>query len=279
MEIRRKIKIASINARGMRDPVKREEIITQMEANGIDIMCLQETKIPDSCYEVRKGYTFVFSSTSTVREHWGVGLCYKSYVEKYRNYYRQISSNMIAMELNMHGNPLIIASIYMPHENTDDERTRQRAWEDLTDFVTETSEAINTIIIGDLNTNIDAKKEEEDGHIGPHVYGKGIDFLRNKEHNTPANKTTNREYLINHLRATDMKVANTFYQKSNKFKSTYQKKDNTEGGPPWNTDRYCELDHCLVKKQWMNTITNVQADPYTNINTDRKVLEVEKPDN
>ena len=48
MEIRGKIKIASINVRGMRDPVKREEIITQMEANGIDIMCLQETKIPDS---------------------------------------------------------------------------------------------------------------------------------------------------------------------------------------------------------------------------------------
>ena len=34
-----KIKIASINVRGMRDPVKREEIITQMEANGIEIMC------------------------------------------------------------------------------------------------------------------------------------------------------------------------------------------------------------------------------------------------
>ena len=130
------IKVASINVRGVRDPVKREEIITQMETNGIDIMCLQETKIPDSCYEVRKGYTFVFSSTSTDREHWGVGLCYKNYIEQYRNYYRQVSSNMIAMELNMHGNPLIIASAYIPHESTNDERTRQRAWEDLTDFVT-----------------------------------------------------------------------------------------------------------------------------------------------
>ena len=38
------MKIASINVRGMRVPVKREEIITQMKTNGIDIMCLQETK-------------------------------------------------------------------------------------------------------------------------------------------------------------------------------------------------------------------------------------------
>ena len=71
------MKIASINVRGMRDPVKREEVITQMETNGIDIMCLQDTTIPDSCCEIRKGYTFVFSSTGTDREHWGVRLCYK----------------------------------------------------------------------------------------------------------------------------------------------------------------------------------------------------------
>ena len=241
-----------------------------METNGVDIMCLRETKIPDSCYEVRKGYTFVFSSTSTDREHWGVGLCYNKYIEKYRNYYRQVSSNMIAMELNMHGNPLIIASVHIPHENTNDERIRQRAWEDLTDFVTETSETIYTIIIGDLNTNIHAnKKKEEDGHIRPHIYGRGMDFLRNKEHNTPANKTTNREHLSNHSGATDMKVANTYYQKPDKLKGTYQRKDNVSGGPPWSTDRYCELDHCMVKKQWMNSITKIQADPYTNIPTTR----------
>ena len=59
------IKAASANVRGMGDPIKREEIITQMEKNGIDIMCLQETKIPDSCYEVRKGYALAFFSTST----------------------------------------------------------------------------------------------------------------------------------------------------------------------------------------------------------------------
>ena len=71
-----------------------------------------------------------------------------------------------------------------------------------------------------------------------------------------------------------MKVANSYYQKPHKLKGTYQRKDNVNGGPPWNTDRYCELDHCMVKKQWMNSISNVQADPYTNINTDRKVLEI-----
>ena len=47
--------VASTNVRGLRDPVKREEILTQMERNGVDIVCLQEAKIPDSCHEARKG--------------------------------------------------------------------------------------------------------------------------------------------------------------------------------------------------------------------------------
>ena len=71
-----------------------------------------------------------------------------------------------------------------------------------------------------------------------------------------------------------MKVANTYYQKSGKLKGTYQRKDNVSGGPPWSTDRYCELDHCMVNKQWVNSMTNIQADPYTNINTDHKALEI-----
>ena len=38
------MRIGSTNIRGMKDPVKREEIILQMERHNIDIMCLQETK-------------------------------------------------------------------------------------------------------------------------------------------------------------------------------------------------------------------------------------------
>ena len=75
------MKIGSTNIRGVRDPAKREEIILQMERHKIDIMCIQETKIPDCCYEVREGFTFAFSSVSTIREHWGVGICYRNYIQ------------------------------------------------------------------------------------------------------------------------------------------------------------------------------------------------------
>ena len=75
------MRIGSTSIRGMKGPVEREEVIREMERHSSDIMCLQETKIPDACYEVRKGFTFVFSSVSTIREHWGAGICYRNYTE------------------------------------------------------------------------------------------------------------------------------------------------------------------------------------------------------
>lgn len=39
-----------------------------------------------------------------------------------------------------------------------------------TNFINETPEAINTIILGDLNTNIHERKPEEEENIGPHIW-------------------------------------------------------------------------------------------------------------
>ena len=230
-------------------------------------------KIPDSCYEVGKGFTSVFSSVSAVREHWGIGICYRSYMDKYRHYYKQISSNVMSMETNMHGNPIIIISTYIPHDDSDN-NPRDRAWEDLSGLIGDIPEAINVIVLGDQNTNLHTNKADDADHIGPNIYGKGAYFLRNKELLTPAEKTTNREHFIMLLRANDMKVANTYFQKEDKYKGTYQIKDNTDGGPPRDTERYCELDHCLVRKQWSNSTVDTQADPNTNTNTDHKMIAI-----
>ena len=141
-------------------------------------------------------------------------------------------------------------------------------------IIGEIPEAITVTVLGDLNTNLQTRKADEEDHLGPNIYGKGAEFLRNKELLTPAEKTTNREHLIMLFSANDMKVANTYFRKDDKHKVTYQKKDNTDGGPPWDTERYCELDHCLVRKQWSNPIIDMHADPHTKINTDHKMVAI-----
>ena len=64
----------------------------------------------------------------------------------------------MTMELNMHGNPLVIASIYVPHDQTADNQ-RHKAWESIEHIVTSTPITKNLILIGDYNTSLHAKKD------------------------------------------------------------------------------------------------------------------------
>ena len=50
-EYAKELKVASLNVRGMREITKREQVITYMKKNSIDLLCLQESKIPSSSIE------------------------------------------------------------------------------------------------------------------------------------------------------------------------------------------------------------------------------------
>ena len=78
----------------------------------------------------------------------------------------------MSMEINMHGNPLIIISVYIPHDDSDD-NSRDRVWEDLNGFIGNIPEAIHVIVLGDLNTNLHTRKEGEENQIGSNIYGRG----------------------------------------------------------------------------------------------------------
>ena len=109
----------------MKQFAKREQNIQEMIKGKLDIMCIQETKLSNSTVEKRKGHILVFSSDSNNnREHHGVGICYSNKIEKFRNNYKQIDSHIMTIGTNMHGNPMVTASIYIPHDQTPDTYTQ-----------------------------------------------------------------------------------------------------------------------------------------------------------
>ena len=121
LEYNDKLRLGPLNARGMKEFAKREQITQEMIKGNLDIVCIQETKLSNSAVEKRTGHTFVFSSGSNNnREHHGAGICYNNKIEKYRNNHKQIESHIMTIEINMHGNPMVIASTYIPHDQTPD---------------------------------------------------------------------------------------------------------------------------------------------------------------
>ena len=67
---------------------------------------------------------------------------------------------------------------------------------------------------------------------------------------------------------------NTYFEKPSKSKATYRHMWTTGMQGPWNTDRYSELDVCLVFGRWADSIRNVEPDGLANVNTDHLALRI-----
>ena len=116
----------------------------------------------------------------------------------------------MTIEINMHGNPMVIASTYIPHDQTP-AIPRQHAWDLLDETITQTPIVKSLILFGDLDTSLHARKEGEDDYIGEHIFGKGMPFLTLKETYIPAWKIDNRGMLANLIRTHDL-IVKIFFQ-------------------------------------------------------------------
>ena len=134
-------------------------------------------KIPSPSIEQRDKYLFVFSTSGTGgTDHHGVGICYNRSIENYRNHYIQHSSHLAEIEINMHGNPLVILSAYMPHDASNEVK-RLAAWEEMSNRVGYISHNKHVVVLGDFNAAIHARKAGEEECLGPHIWGKRLGFL------------------------------------------------------------------------------------------------------
>eukprot|EP00972_Heterocapsa_arctica_P049925 7342992-Heterocapsa_arctica.AAC.1 len=101
-------------------------------------------------------------------------------MERYSNYYPQVDSNMMELEINMHGSPVVIMSAYIPHDGVHEDK-RLKIWESLSDRINQIPPSKNLVILGDDNALLHARKDGEYQYIGPHIFGRGTAFLRTKE--------------------------------------------------------------------------------------------------
>ena len=73
------------------------------------------------------------------------------------------------MEINMHGNLLMILTAYMPHDASA-EIKRLAAWEEMSNRIRNVTRDKNVVVLGDLNAALHARKEREEECLDP-MYG------------------------------------------------------------------------------------------------------------
>ena len=87
----------------------------------------------------------------------------------------------------------MILTAYMPHDARAQIK-RLAAWEEMSNRTRSVTHNKHVVVLGDLNAVLHARKGGEEECLGPHVWGKGLTFLREKEGLLPENM--NRNILI-----------------------------------------------------------------------------------
>ena len=120
-------------------------------------------------------------------------------------------------------------------------------------------------IFGDFNARLHFVQDEDRPQVGPHVLGRGFDFLSSASPNT----LENRNLFVVFLKSDDFWAMNTHFQKHPKSLCTYSEVSNTTGGPPCrDATRYAQIDYSLAPSRWKNSVQNVETFPDAQTDSD-----------
>ena len=289
--------IATLNCRGLSSLSKRERVIYLMHKNKIDVLCLQETKINSNSREEHDGFIMFWSSGieddcrnkaeelkrsgkgcrnnaaharifRSAIEHLGVGIVYRKSLQSYVVDVKQHSARNIMLTFSMPAGRLDIISTYAPQACHEDPSASDAHYAELDTLLDDHYAFSPRLILGDFNArNIKALPSESEV-VGPYTLGASLADLDCLSHAQQDNRSRFIEFCL----ARNMVVKNTFFQKSDEQLVTYKSVGVKSWHPPWQLDKYAQMDFVLINQKWKNAVENIYTTAVHTVDTDHKLM-------
>jgi len=122
-------------------------------------------------------------------------------------------------------------------------------------------------IAGDFNARLHARLPDENGILGPHVFGRGLAYIQQMSDPTAENRRFFTEFCIEH----DLLVSNTFFQKPAQQQITFREAG-ADHAPPWSPDKFAQLDFFLAPQRWRNCVQDVASQSHCFIDSDHYLI-------
>ena len=290
-------RVASLNCRGLASFSSRERLVHLMKKHGVDILCLQETKINLNATETHDVYEFLWSSDvkDTDRskaeslklsgkatrnnqehgrifraavEHLGVGFVIAKKVQKYLLDIRQESGRNALITLKTQSGVLDIISTYAPQACHRDADAASRHYAELESLLDIHYGYSPRLILGDFNARLIKALPHESDAVGPYTLGASeyeLDFLSDAQLESRSKFV---EFCLNRR----FVVRNTFFQKPDGKLVTFKGAGVRMWQPPWQLHKYGQMDFLLVNDPWKNAVTDIYTTEVHAIDTDHKLL-------
>ncbi|EYB84936.1 hypothetical protein Y032_0307g2033 [Ancylostoma ceylanicum] len=212
---------------------KTREIADFMKRRRIHVLCLQETRWKGSkAREIGDGIKLFYHGLEAKRN--GVAIAVSGPLKEHVSSVNRVSDRIISLRIATKDGFWTVVSVYAPQCGCT-EADKEAFYEELDDVIRSAPEGDYVTVAGDFN-----------GHVGQdrqgfeRVHG-GIGFGRGNQEG---------ERIIERAEAHDLAIASTFFIKRESQKITY-----CSGG------RQSEIDHILVRRQFLKTVKDVKTIP------------------
>ena len=270
-----------------------------MKKHSYDILLLTETNVNTSSWEKWDSSTCFFSSnidpkireremkkrdeninpgraranyrTSEDFENAGVGIVINSSLLPSLRDIRQINGRIITATFEAQGSPLSFICAYAPHSG----HTIEQKEEFYDQLSTEVSRIKGRFLIGgDFNARIHYVRDNDIDVCGPHIIGRGMEYLDNMNEHTKEN----RALFLGFCKSHRLQVANSLFSKPPEKFVTYKEKvhmdENEEyNGPPYDAIKYAQIDYWLCGQIEQRAISDIQSRLDVPFDSDHFVLE------
>ena len=292
------IKIASLNLGGGINHLSgRQKIVHLMESQRIDILALQETRVNNNSVEQHGDYIFYFSTSvnheqksraekerqrqsklscktlseielyNLDAEKQGVALVYHKKMQKPKLNVKQINGRLMLVTFDTVPIRTNLIAVYAPHSGRNDQELEQ-FYHDLTGLLSEIPKHEINVLLGDWNVRLQERLPHESHVIGPHVFRDEHSKIENLNDDQRRNRIEFIMFCQNH----GYVVTNTWFEKPISKLVTYRNPTSLTFEPPYNTNKFGQLDFILVNQRWRNSFHNVETSLPQAITSDHKVL-------
>ena len=238
-----KLRIGSLNVQGFADALKLKNSIQIMEEHRLDVLILTETKSTSYYSYISEGHVVILSGNKKDK-YAGVGAILSPKIRPYLMDVLQVSNRIIHLGFRKQGGNVHVIGAYAPHAGRDFEVDRQPFWDQLEEHVSRIPQPEPVYLTGDMNVRFQGRHKNDEGVLGPFVYGKGRQHI---DHTA----SSNRSLCIKAMRSFSMVEAASFLTPNMVNQITYRDK----AAPPTSWSQFI-LDP-LILQQFYSTWQNI----------------------
>ena len=244
-----KFRVGSLNVQGFADTLKLKNSLQIMQEHRLDVLILTETKSM-SYYSYTSEEHLVVLSGNHKDKYAGVGAIISPRIRPHLMDIIQVNPRIIHLAFKKKGGNIHVVGAYAPHSKRDLEVDRQPFWDTLEEYVSKIPQPEPLYLTGDFNVRFQASHKNDEGVLGPFVYGKGARFIDHAAN-------FNRSLCVTTMKSLNMVEAASYLTPNMNQQITYKDK----AAPPTSWSQFV-LDP-LIMQQLYSKLHYMSADTTT----------------